>query len=135
MVGKIFHIIERETAFHLVLIQVQHSKLVGIFIRNLVYDIKTKVERFFVLERNALQCARFVLHRIHKFFADEFFGIFRRYNRLRYNFFFGILACKYHCQKFAIASADRYHAVRRGAVVINAVAFFQNLRMVADLHL
>ena len=138
--GGLFHIPEGEAPLRAVLRDVEHRQLFGLFPAERVDDVKGEVEPVFVPEGDGLHKAVFVLRR-----PDEALGhaglpvggallrggkpVGRRLQR-RF-----LLRTQDDRVEQTIFAVGRDHAVRDGAVIVDAVALVQDLDMLADLHL
>ena len=113
-----------------------HCELFGILLCNCIYNIKPKIELIFVMEINGLEQSIIVFDCGNKTIANKLFlGFTHRDQRISDNVFFFVFTGHNNCHKQAILAADRNHTVRRGAVVIDAVALFKILNVIAYLHL
>ena len=138
--GGLFHIPEGEAPLRAVLRDVEHRQLLGLFPAERVDDVKGKVEPVFAPERDGLHEAVFVLRRLDEALghAELLVGgaLLRGREpvgrRLQRRF---LLRPQDDRVEQAVLAVGCDHAVRDGAVIVDAVALVQDLDMLADLHL
>ncbi len=136
LVGGVLDILEGEAALLMMLVHIEHGQLIRILAGDLVHDIKTEVEGFMIREADGSEPSLLILLRVNKLLGNQVTLIPGRlgYGReisaalLSFN-------RKDHRQEDAVLPVHGDHAVRQGGVVIDAVAFLQDLGMVADLDL
>ncbi len=128
-------ILEREAALHLVDIEVDHRKLLGVLAGDAVDDVKREVEFVGVDEIDVLEAALLILVAADEFVADEaaLCGV-AGHKRVRHILFRGVRIRKDHGEERHILLVDGDHAVRRGTLVENAVTLAEDLDMVTDLN-
>ena len=130
------HLAEGKAALDHVARDVQHRKLVGIFVGDGVDDVVGEVERFLVLEIDLLQAALRILRRMHKLLDRKRLGQARGGDAEADLLFVHLLVAGHDDRtEDTVLAADGDHAVGRGGIVVDAVALFQKLDVAADLNL
>nr|AEW47932.1 hypothetical IclR family transcriptional regulator [uncultured microorganism] len=139
LVGGILDILEGKTLLPVMFVHIQHGQFVRILAGNSVHDVETEIESLRVREGNRGQAALVVLCRVDKLFGNQMLFRARRFLRnldRRFLFLFCRRFTRQHnCHKDTVLAFHGDHAVGKGGIVIDAVPFMQDFRMVADLHL
>ena len=104
----------------------EHGQLIGTLFRQFIYNVKGKVELFFVLELDAIQDAVFIHSGLYK----------GRRNRLPVlTGQLGFSAFQHDGIDLALSALSGDHTMRCAGIIIDRVAFVKHLHMVAYLHL
>ena len=129
------HVLEGEAPLRLVLVQVQHGQLPGVFGGNGVHAVEGEVEPLCVGEGEAPQAPVFVLLGLDEGFAHVVLAGAGPDDGLAHGLLVGLLAGDHHRAEHALPAAHGDHPVRGGGVVEDAVPLLQDLRVLPHLDL
>ena len=135
LVGIMLDLPEGKPSLLFIPIHMEHGQLIGVFLGDLIHDIKAEVEMLGVFEPDILQSPVFVLLTVHKFLADQTANLLGGDHTSADGFLPGGLSGKDNGHKNAVFAIHSHHAVRRGGIIIDTVTFLQILHMAANLNL
>ena len=135
LVGAALHIFEGEAALDLVLVDMEHSELVGGIVRDGVDTVESEVELILVAEGYGLEVAVLVLDSAYELLGDEGLRGDMGAHKLVVDLFGHLLAGQDDGDELAVGAVHGDHAVRRGRIVVDAVAGAEDFGIVADLDL
>ena len=140
LAGSIFHVLECEPPLRSIQSHMQHGELFRLFTAQRIHNVKCEIEGLLIFESDGLQFPVCILGRIDEAGVNARLRI-RTLRRLDHGSAVAaglrearLLWAEHDRIEQAILSVRSNHAVRNGAVIVDAVAFMQKLGMSADLN-